>query len=55
MLTNDVGCAVTEGKKKQKKKQLDQPVSLLIIPIPDPAILSISGPISNLDIGVLQR
>ena len=54
MLTNDVGCAVTEGKKKNKKK-LDQPVSLLIIPIPDPAILSISGPISNLDIGVLQR
>ena len=36
-LTNDVGCAVTE------KKKVDQPVDLLILPIPDPAILSISG------------
>lgn len=42
----DVGCAATE-----KKDKLDWPVDLLTLLIPDPAILSISGLISDLNIG----
>ena len=43
LLKNDIECAV--------KKRMDRPVDQQHFPIPDPAILSISGQISDLSIG----